>query len=169
MRLVLFVRGLRLAIAASLPALMPGIAGGDDGVPIAVIVPLEVAAEAFTANDLALIYRRKKQFWSDRGRILPVNLPVGSSVRQRFSRVALGESPEELEDYWNEQYFQGVLPPHVLASEAAVLRFVAETKNSVGYLPYCGVDVGEGVRVVLVIDAKGQIVGPKTSIDCSAP
>ena len=37
-------------------------------------------------------------------------------------------------DYWNTQYFQGVSPPYVLASEDAVLEFVATTPGSIGYV-----------------------------------
>lgn len=160
---VLFLRGLGTALVATLLVLLPGLARAESGIPIAVIVPAAMA-ESLQPGELALIYRRKKQFWSGSARVVPVNLPADSAVRQRFSQVVLGESPEQLEDYWNQQYFQGLLPPHVLASEAAVLRFVSETRHAIGYLPFCA--PREGVRVVLVIDADGRVLGPDAVIAC---
>jgi hypothetical protein len=46
----------------------------------------------------------------------------------------LGALPEELETYWNDQYFHGVMPPHVVTSEEAVLRFVVSTPGAIGYV-----------------------------------
>lgn len=153
------------ALMTALMWLLPGTGDGQSSLPIAVVVPL-AETESLQPTELALIYRRKKQFWSGGARVLPVNLPADSVVRQRFSEVVLGDSPEQMEEYWNQQYFQGVLPPHVLASEAAVQRFVSETRHAIGYLPFCS--PRNGVRVVLVIDAAGRVLGPDARIDCPA-
>lgn len=157
------LRPWRAALMMALSWLLPVSAQGQSAPPIAVIVPA-AATESLQPAELALIYRRKKQFWSSGARVLPVNLPADSAVRQHFSEAVLGDAPEQLEEYWNQQYFQGVLPPHVLASEAAVQRFVSETRHAIGYLPFCA--PREGVRVVLVIDAAGRVLGPDTRIDC---
>lgn len=146
-------------------------ARADDAVPpaapIAVIVPAALGEAALDADVLAQIYRRKKLLWDDGARVVPVNLPADSPLRRQFSRAVLRQSPEALEDYWNQQYFQGVLPPHVLASEAAVLRFVAETEHAIGYLSACAVDVR--VRVLMIIDVQGRIKGPDTPVECPPP
>ena len=101
---------------------------------IAVVMPASEPELHPDAETLSLIFKRRKLYAEDGGRLQPVNLPADSSLRRRFSRAILRQSPEAQEEYWNQQYFQGVLPPHVLASEAAVLRFVSETPHSVGYL-----------------------------------
>ena len=110
------------------------------------------------ADDVALMFKRRKVFWRDGSRIEPVNLPADHPLRQRFSRRLLKLSPEALEDFWNEQYFHGVLPPHVLASETAVLRFVAQTPSAIGYLSACL--LGAEVRPVLLIEPDGRLLAP---------
>ena len=115
-------------------------------------------------SELAAIYRRKRNYWEDGTKIQPVNLPADNPTRRAFSKAVLGYAPEELEQYWNDRYFHGVLPPYVLSSEEAVLRFVAETPRAIGYVPYC--DADKRVTVVLVISAKGHVSGSAADIAC---
>lgn len=121
---------------------------------LAVVVPVARAGEAPAREELALIYKRKKLFWRDGRRIQPVNLPADHPLRILFSRSVLGSDPEALQEYWNEQYFHGIRPPHVLASEAAVLRFLAETPEGIGYLAACA--PGDQVSVIAYIGAGGE-------------
>ncbi|PPE72046.1 hypothetical protein C3942_20335 [Solimonas fluminis] len=132
---------------------------------IAVIVPADRQAASLDLDDVSLIYKRKKLLWPDGRRIEPVNLPADHPLRRRFTESVLRLTPEAMEGYWNEQYFHGVRPPHVLASEAAVLRFVAATGNAMGYLAYCAMD--ERVRAVVLVDAEGRLLPPDTPVDCS--
>jgi hypothetical protein len=116
---------------------------------VAVIVAPASPAAALSSADLALVYRRKKLFVAGQ-RVQPVNLPSAHPLRRFFSLQILQRSPEELEDYWRDLYFNGVFPPFVLASEEAVMRFVATTPGAVGYVPMCLVD--RRVTVVAVLD-----------------
>jgi hypothetical protein len=115
-------------------------------------------------DELALIFKRKKLFWPDGSRIQPVNLPAANSLRHAFSLAVLGASPEELEQYWNDLYFHGVSPPYVLSSEEAVLRFVAETPDAIGYVAFCS--VAGRAKTVLVITASGRISEDVASVQC---
>ncbi len=133
-------------------------------VPLAVIVHATQAKLSMGKNELAAIYRRKKNYWEDGTKIEPVNLPAESPARRTFSKAVLGYAPEELEQYWNDRYFHGVLPPYVLSSDEAILRFVAETPGAIGYVPYC--DADKRVAVVLVINAKGHVSGLDADISC---
>lgn len=96
---------------------------------------------------LSLVYRKKKNFWEDGQKIQPVNLPASHPVRRNFSLWVLNHAPEEMEDYWKEMYFQGIQPPFVLASEEAVIRFVASTPGAIGYVNRCLAD--HRVRILL--------------------
>lgn len=107
---------------------------------------------------LAAIYLRERFHWSDGTKIEPVNLPADGSARLLFSRAVLGRGPQDLEPYWNRRYFDGILPPYVLHSPRAVLRFVARTRGAVGYIPYDMVDAR--VRVVLLITDHGRVRRP---------
>lgn len=116
---------------------------------VAVIVPAGAQPAALAADDLGAVYRRRKLFGGGQ-KLQPVNLPAAHPLRRWFSQQVLQRSPEELEDHWRDLYFNGVFPPFVLASEEAVLRFVAATPGAVGYVPMCLVD--KRVTVLLVLD-----------------
>jgi hypothetical protein len=117
---------------------------------IAVIVARGPAAAAPLSQTLVLgIFGRKRLLWPDRSPILPVNLPASHPLRRNFSLWVFDKTPEDLQDYWNDQYFHGVLPPPVLASEEAVIRFVASTPGAIGYVSACSVD--RRVEVVALI------------------
>jgi ABC-type phosphate transport system substrate-binding protein len=121
---------LALWLALALPA-----AAAD--LPFAVIAASDVTTPHLTRESVALIFRRKQNYWENGTRIQPVNLPPTHPLRRAFSRTILGHAPEALEDYWREMYFHGVLPPHVLASEEAVILFVGSTPGAIGYVSTC--------------------------------
>jgi hypothetical protein len=145
-----------LAALVALPA-----AGSGEGVgpAIAVVVGHNLApAETVSATLVLGMFARKRLLWSDRSPVLPVNLTASHPLRRAFSLWVFKKTPEQLQDYWNDQYFHGVLPPPVLASEEAVLRFVAATHGAVGYVSACNVD--KRVDVIAVIQ------GPDGSTAC---
>ncbi len=146
-----------------LSARMTALAAGKDP-PIAVIVASDHVG-AVRLSDLSQIYLRKKQFWAKGARINPVNLPAAHRLRQAFSRWVLGQTPEEMERYWNDMYFHGTSPPFVLASPEAVLRFVAQTPDAVGYVSICDVDAR--VKVVLVVSDTGAISEDAARLSCA--
>ena len=101
-------------------------------------------------NDLSLIYWRKQLYWPKGQRIKPVNLSTEHALRLQFSQKILGSAPKSQIDYWNGQYFNGVLPPYSVNSEEAVLRYVAQTHGAIGYVNACAVD--NRVQAVLWIE-----------------
>jgi hypothetical protein len=158
MRLVPLLHGLLIAWLLS-----AGIAAAAAEEPMAVIVA-PGHAKALKKDELALVFKRKKLFWSDGSKIQPVNLSASNVHRRAFSMAVLGAPPEELEKYWNDMYFHGISPPYVVSSEEAVLRFVAETPGAVGYVPFCSVDAR--VAVALVIGPTGHVSDDTASITC---
>lgn len=92
------------------------------------------------AEELSLIYWRKKQYWQGGVRIHPVNLHAEHPLRLIFSKAVLGNLPAEQTTYWNGLYFHGTSPPYSVQSEEAVLRYVATTKGAIGYVDACKVD-----------------------------
>jgi len=149
---------LRLALAAALG--LPWTAAWAEPEPaIAVIVaPGFNQALPLGTSLLGLIYRSKRQLWDDGTRINAVNLPAHHLLRRNFSQWLLKRSPEDLQSYWNDQYFHGVLPPTVLASEEAVIRFVAATPGAIGYVSICALD--KRVQVA------AQLQGPEGAAPC---
>lgn len=105
--------------------------------PFAVISAPGSTEHRLTRESISLMFRRKQNFWESGSRVLPVNLPPAHPLRHVFSQAILGQAPEAMEDYWREMYFHGVLPPHVLASEEAVILFVSSTPGAIGYISAC--------------------------------
>ncbi len=124
-----------------------------DGV-LAVIVGVRQADTPLDLDELALIYQRKRQFWPDGRRIQPINLAAEHPLRLRFSRAVFKAPPAALDGYWNEQYFHGVRPPYVVASDAAMLRLVGDTAGAIGYVDACS--TGGSVRIVGLIDSDAR-------------
>jgi len=132
--------------------------------PFAVIVADGIAERGISPKNVALIFRRRQAYWGDGVRTQPVNLPASNAVRRAFSQCVLGELPEAMENYWREMYFHGVLPPHVVDSEQAVVLLVASTPGAIGYVSSCPKDVA--VNVVFTV---GEVPNcPKRSAPCES-
>jgi hypothetical protein len=141
-------RRLRILLGAVALFLAITAAAGDRH--LAVIAAPNTGISSLSLGELQLIYRRKRRFLNDGTLLQPVNLPAGNAARRFFSQLVLRHTPEELEDYWHRQYFNGIAPPFVAASDEAVLRFVAGTPGAIGYVPMCLVD--PRVKVLLILD-----------------
>jgi hypothetical protein len=137
-----------LVLALALTLLAPSSIAGQEG-RVAVIVHPGRHAK-LSVEEVAQIYLRRKRFWDDGAAIVPLNLPSGTPLRARFSERVLYQTEPRLADYWNQQYFYGILPPATLASTEAVRRYVASDPNAIGYVPASEVD--GSVRIVLHLE-----------------
>ncbi len=115
-----------------------------------VIVHPSNPVSRISRDDLERIYRRTLSFWPDGRRIVPLNAPFGTSLRDAFRRRILRTTPEALATFWNRRYFDGVLPPPVLRSVEAIRAYVAKRPEAIAYLPRDRVD--ESVKPVEVTD-----------------
>jgi hypothetical protein len=129
-------------------------AAGPRDSGISVIMATSPAPTIMSPDEVALIFKRKKRLTADGLKVQPVNLAASHLLRRTFSQRIFGQNPEELEDYWRDMYFHGVQPPFVLASEEAVIRFVASTPGAIGYVSSCLVD--NRVIVVMRFDANTE-------------
>lgn len=116
---------------------------------VVVVMAPGSAPLTLSADELAAVFRKQRLFVAGT-RVQPVNLPATHPLRRWFSQRVLERSPEELEGFWRDQYFSGTAPPFVLASEEAVIRFVAANAGALGYVSGCVVD--RRVRVLLQFD-----------------
>jgi hypothetical protein len=122
--------------------------------PFAVIAAPGATEQHLSRHAISLMFRRKQNFWASGVRVQPVNLPSTHPLRQSFSQAILGQPPEAMEDYWREMYFHGILPPHVLASEEAVILFVNSTPGAIGYISACPPE--RKLNIVLLV---GEVPG----------
>lgn len=130
---------------------------------IAVIVSSHAPVKSIDESTLRSVYL-KKIFLSKQGQtLIPVNLPVDDPVRQAFTHSTIHMSDNQLRNYWNRRYFQGISPPYVLGSQEAVIRFVARTPGAIGYVDSCYLN--DSVRQVLLLPARL----PSDKSHCPAP
>lgn len=131
---------------------------------LAVVVAKDIAIKNFNQRELMLVFKKKLTLWENGQRIQAVNLPPEHPARKQFSMAVLKSLPEAQSSYWNDMYYHGVSPPHVLSSPEAVLKFVAETKGAIGYVPACMVD--EKVQAIIWIDENLSIFNNRPELLC---
>lgn len=161
-------RAIALRLLAALAvATLAGIAHADDAAPRPAAAPSPSAAAAptaeetwvvivhpsnpsrsFSRSDLERIWRRRTAFWPDGQPVLPLNLPGGTPLRRSFQADVLRADDEELALWWNRAYFQGMSPPVVLHTGAAVKAYVAVTPGAIGYIPATEADATVAVAEV---------------------
>jgi ABC-type phosphate transport system substrate-binding protein len=122
--------------------------------PIRVIVH-PTRAGGLTVAEVRAIFLKEQRLWSDGQPIVPVNREAGSAAREAFSRRVFGRGSRQMASYWNRRYFDdGDFPPATLASEEAVLRFVAANVNAVGYV--VAAEISDAVVVILELGAEDR-------------
>jgi hypothetical protein len=144
------------ALAAA--SLLATIALGADREPsrqaIAVVVGAASPVRSVTKDILRELYLRRQRLWSDGTRTIPINLPPMNPVREEFSKLVLGRSTRDMVAYWNGRYFEGITPPQVLPSSAAIRLFLAAELGAIAYLPLADVDAT--CRTLLVLDPQAE-------------
>ena len=135
-----------LALAAGAPS---GAVASEAGPAIAVIVGRDSFITRVSMDDLRELYLRRRRVWPNGERAIPINLPPDNPLRERFSRLVLGRSAQDLLTYWNARYFEGITPPTVLPSSAAVRAYLAAEPAAIGYVPTA--DVDDTCRTLLVL------------------
>ena len=131
---------------------------------LAVIVPRNQSIHQLDVNELSLMFWRKKLYWADGKRIQTLNYSATNPLRLQFSLSVLKSTPETQADYWNGLYFHGISPPHVVSSQEAMLRFVADTSGAVGYIDACKLD--ERVKPLAWINADHAVLTSAPELNC---
>ena len=132
---------------------------------IAVIMPKTSKIQKLEKGELSLIYLRKKLYTSEGNRIIPINLTSSHIVRKQFTSIVLGGLPEAQSEYWNEAYYHGITPPHVVASEDAAVKFVEITPGAIAYINAC--KLTDMVKPVAWISATGIFLQLPPTMQCS--
>jgi len=127
-------------------ATAPRAAAGE--LELAVIVHPSRAAP-LTPETLKRIYLKRQRFWDDGHAIVAINQEAATPVREAFTRLVFADEAARLPAYWNEQYFHGVLPPIILGSEEAVVRYVASRPDAIGYVDARHVDASVATALLL--------------------
>lgn len=132
----------------------PSLAVADP--PVFVVAHKAVATAALTREELRNIFQIKRATWSDGVPVRPFNLPEASVGRRVFDQAVLSLDPARVARYWiDRQVRSGDRPPPVVPTSALMIRIIAKTAGSIGYVE--GSAVHPGVKIVArVVD--GQVV-----------
>ncbi len=84
---------------------------------------------------LSDLFLKKSSQWKDGEPAIPVDLPMESPTRKDFSDEVLDRSVDAVKNYWQQMIFSGrELPPPELKTDQAVIKYVINNKNAVGYV-----------------------------------
>ncbi len=143
------MRGLACAFAmVAFVASVTTVFAAEDALELVVIVHPSRAGE-LSRETVQRMYLKRQRFWEDGHAIVAINQEVTTPARETFTRLVFGAEAARLPAYWNEQYFHGVLPPIILGSEEAVVRYVASRPDAVGYVDARHVDASVAVALRL--------------------
>ncbi len=126
-----------------------GSSAAGDAPTYRVIVHAENPSRGVSREFATNAFLKRVTRWDGGERLLPVDLPPTSPLRQRFSEAVLGRSVAAVRKYWQQQIFSGRgLPPPELESEQAVVSYVSKNRGGIGYVGP-GVEL-HGVKVLTV-------------------
>lgn len=138
---------LRRVLAASLLLLACGSACAFE---LVVIVSARSPVVALRQDQVAAIFLGQTPRFPDGQEAVPLDLRLGSPLRDAFYTRVTGKTPPLLKAYWSKMVFTGRgQPPAELPDSAAVRRQVAENPGLVGYIERSALDAS--VRAVLEV------------------
>ena len=103
-------------------------------------------ASSVDADTIKKIYLGKSKSFSNGEKVNPVNQD-NTTVADEFNDKVIGKSSSQLNAYWSKLIFTGKgTPPEKLASDQAVIDFVAANNGAIGYID--SAKVSDKVKVI---------------------
>ncbi|MCP4895800.1 MAG: TonB family protein [bacterium] len=125
--------GKRLSMGCALLALTCGIVSAQQG--FLVIVNETNPTSLINSNQASDLFLKKKTMWDNGKPVEPVDQTDSSAVRASFSEVVHGRSTSSVKSFWQRQIFSGSsTPPVELANDEAVIMYVREHPDAIGYV-----------------------------------
>jgi hypothetical protein len=109
--------------------------GSALAVDFVVIVSPRNPLNALRADQLAAIFLAQTGAFPGGGEAVPLDLPVGSPLRDEFYQAVAARSPALMKAYWSKMVFTGRgQPPRELPGSLAVRRLVADNPATIAYI-----------------------------------
>jgi hypothetical protein len=122
-------------------AMVPALATATPAADYQIVASKDVTVDEISAADLKKIFLVSKTSLGS-GHVTPV-LQKGGPVHQAFVKGCLGESDQDLQDYYKNLVFTGkAVAPRAVASDAELIAFVALSKGAIGYVSATAIPVG---------------------------
>jgi ABC-type phosphate transport system substrate-binding protein len=100
-----------------------------------VVVHAKNATRSLPKEQVARLFMKKDVRWPDGTKVEPVDRDPEAAVRKSFCQSVHGKDVAAIKSYWQRQLFSGRdTPPPELASDRAVLEYVASHPGAIGYV-----------------------------------
>lgn len=115
---------------------------------IAIIANNSVSDASLSKGAIKDIYTGKQVKWSD-GSKIHMSAQKKNDTHKAFTKGFVAKSPSQFRMFWKKQVFTGKgKAPKAFKSDAAIMKYVAETDGAIGYVS-SGVAV-DGVKTITV-------------------
>jgi phosphate transport system substrate-binding protein len=130
---------MRALAAVVLVLLAPAAAAGGD---VALIVHPQNPVTDVSWREVVAMFREEQQHWKPGERIYLIMQETGTPERALVLRRVYRMSEVELKRFWLGKLFRGeiVAFPHVVASNAAAKRIVAQAPNALAFIDAAAAD-----------------------------
>lgn len=161
---------IRQARATSWRAILLGIvliggfplAAGAEG--FVVVVHADNPTPSLDPRTVGRMFLKKWNRWENGAKVVPVNLPAGSPVREAFTREVHGKDVPAIEEYWQRMIVSGRdVPPATVATPEEVFELIRESPGGIGYVA-AGTVLPDWVRALPIRDdSPSELPSPTTS------
>ena len=116
-----------------------------------VIVNVANPTSSLTDAEISKLFLKRKLRWPNGRPVVPVDQRSDSPTRTSFSIEILRKKPSAVDNYWQQQIFSArEVPPVERASDEAVMMFVEENPDAIGYVA-AGAVLSRGLKVVEIL------------------
>ena len=116
-----------------------------DGV---VITNKSTGIDSISSSEVKALFMKKQKSFSNGTAVVVGDQTDDSAIRTDFTKTVIGKKPKKLKKFWSKRIFAGKgTPPTVVGDNAEMLKWVAKTPNSLGYVSADAVDAS--VKVLL--------------------
>ncbi len=92
--------------------------------------------------EISRIYLGKTKFFPNGSKAEPINQSVKSELKMIFDKSVLEKSASQINAYWARLLFTGKgKPPRTFNSDQAIINYVANNENAIGYINSDSVDL----------------------------
>lgn len=100
-----------------------------------VVVHTQNTTRTLPKEQVARLFMKKEVRWPDGTKVEPVDRDPEAAVRKSFCQSVHGKDIAAIKSFWQRQLFSGRdTPPPELASDRAVLDYVASHPGAIGYV-----------------------------------
>lgn len=124
------------------------------GEPIAIIVNRDNPVDSLEENEIRKVYTNILLSWPNGVPIILYDLAINDPLRVVFSEKILGKTADKAAEEWAHLKItnQAKNPPHMMKSQALIIRRVSAEKGAIGYVSLSAVKNNESVKVVKTLD-----------------